>query len=675
MAATQHTQSDPASSQALDPVPEAGTTGITGRAFAVGIAGVALTCVLVTWAELVISTIRIGYLQLPPVSLGLLIAVLGLTRGLSRLLKRRWAFTGAEMATVYVMSLVAAMIASHGMAQKLLPVLAAGNYFADAQNGWQKLFGEHIPRWLVPYNPQGAPRQDVTAWYYERLPRGAALPWHAWVVPLLVWTLFFGLLFFAFLCLTALLRRQWSDNEKLAFPLAQLPLEIIGEEGQAPFFGNPRVWAGAALPVVIYTLDWIHQSVPSVPAIPLSVELNNYLTSPPWNQVAYTPLLCSFAALGFFYLLPLDILFSLWFFFLLTRVEQVIGISTGMDMPHMPTTWLPVFEGYQIIGAYLVLAGSFLWMARSHFRRVWEVVRGRGRAWDDAGEMLPYKTAFWGLLGSLAGLCGLMTLMGASLWVSVLEMVCIVFVIGLVMARSTAEAGMLMTETTWQPYDLYRLTGSLHSLGAANLTILAFVDHLCSHDQRGLLLSGMLDSARLGDKVRLRRRSLTGVIVAAIVCAIIVAVPLQLVLAYKIGALNMDGWMMQGSPQAQFRVNAAILQNNSSAAGTDWQIPTFFAVGVGVTSFLLLMRSRFFWWPLHPLGYALAGSQSTIEFWFPCLLAWALKSLTLRYGGMAVYRAVRPFFLGLILGEFSMAILCSMVNLFFHVSAPPFPWL
>ena len=670
MAATQVPKPD----QTLDPLKTDNAAGLTGRAFIAGLVCVALTCVLVTWAELVISTIRIGYLQLPPVSIGLLIVVLGLTRGLSGLLKGRWAFTASELATVYVMSLVAAMISSHGMVQKLLPVLAAENYFASSQNGWQKLFGEHIPRWLVPYDPMGAPHQAVTTAYYERLPRGASIPWQDWVTPLLVWVAFFGLVFFAFLCLTALLRRQWSDNEKLAFPLAQLPLEIIGEDGSGSFFRNPKVWAGAAIPIAIYALDWVHQSIPSVPTIPISLELNDYFKSPPWNQVAYTPLICSFAALGFFYLLPLDILFSLWFFFLLTRVEQIIGISTGMDMPHMPTTWLPVFEGYQIIGAYVVLAGSFVWMARSHFGRVWETVKGRGNG-EDTLEMLPYRTAFWGLLGSLAALCGLMTLMGASLWVSVLEMVCVIFVIGLVMARSTAEAGMLMTETTFQPYDLYRMTGSLHALGPANMTILAFVDHLLSHDQRGLLLSGMLDSARLGDKVRLRRRSLTLAIVAAVVCAIVIAVPLQLVLAYKLGALNMDGWMMQGSPLVQFRVNAAILQNNSGAAASSWQIPTFFGVGVVVTAFLLLMRSRFFWWPLHPLGYALAGSQSTIEFWFPCLLAWALKAVTLRYGGMSAYRVARPFFLGLILGEFSMAILCSMGHLFFHVSAPPFPWL
>ena len=52
-----------------------------------------------------------------------------------------------------------------------------------------------------------------------------------------------------------------------------------------------------------------------------------------------------------------------------------------------------------------------------------------------------------------------------------------------------------------------------------------------------------------------------------------------------------------------------------------------------------------------------------------------LKGLTLRYGGFTLYRAARPFFLGLIAGEFGMAVFCSLANLFFHVPAPPFPWL
>ena len=101
-----------------------------------------------------------------------------------------------------------------------------------------------------------------------------------------------------------------------------------------------------------------------------------------------------------------------------------------------------------------------------------------------------------------------------------------------------------------------------------------------------------------------------------------------------------------------------------------------------MTVFLTLScERRSYWWPLHPLGYALAGSWSTIEFWFPCLLAWMFKSLFLRYGGMSMYGKARPFFLGLILGEFGIAVFFVVINAVSHqispehtIPAPPFPW-
>ena len=60
-------------------------------------------------------------------------------------------------------------------------------------------------------------------------------------------------------------------------------------------------------------------------------------------------------------------------------------------------------------------------------------------------------------------------------------------------------------------------------------------------------------------------------------------------------------------------------------------------------------------------------------FWFPCLIAWICKSVSLRYGGMSFYTKARPFFLGLVLGEFSMAVFYAVLNLFWKINVP-FPW-
>ena len=656
--------------------------GPRGRALLIGALGAAATAFLVTWAEMVLQTIKIGYLQFPPAALGLLLLVVALSRGAARL-ARRWDLSSSDLLVIYCMCLVGALTSSHGLVEKMIPALVYPKYAGDNTNGWHNSFDRFLHPGLVPYDTSNGNAQPVVDGYYKKLHAGEALPWGPWLSPVLNWGLLSLLVLFAFLCLTAILRRQWVDSEKLAFPLAQLPLEIAGDQDRPAFFRNRVMWLGVLLPVAVYMVKWLHQIQPSVPDVTIQWNLSDYVTTPPWNQAAgLVYFILSFAAIGFFFLLPADVLFSIWFFFLISRLEQVAMISFNQPMPGMPAYPPPLFIGYQTIGAYLVLTGYFFWVARPHLRRVWAAALGREKA-DDADELLPYRVAVWGLLGSILAAAAWLCLNGMSLWLALFELIVCIFVIAVVMARSTAEAGMLMTETTFRPIDLYRMVAPVHALGGSNLTMLAFFDNLFLRDQRGLLLTGMLDAARISDGTRIRRGAFAGALALGVVIAFAVAVPLNIYLPYHLGANgHMDHWMEQGSPgltlidYGQYFKGNALLPN-----GAAWQMPTFFGVGLVMTVFLTFMRTAFFWWPLHPLGYALSGSWSTIEFWFPCLLAWMFKSVILRYGGMKGYGQARPFFLGLVLGEFGIAVFFVLLNAVSHqispdhtIPAPPFPW-
>ena len=78
------------------------------------------------------------------------------------------------------------------------------------------------------------------------------------------------------------------------------------------------------------------------------------------------------------------------------------------------------------------------------------------------------------------------------------------------------------------------------------------------------------------------------------------------------------------------------------------------ATGTGLAVVLgnTVLRLRFIWWQLHPLGYPLAGYYHFERLWFPVLIAWLVKWISLRHGGIKTYRRLIPFFLGLVLGEF-----------------------
>lgn len=648
---------------------EKGKSGISVRALFIGIFLVVVVCFIVSYAELVIGRIQVGFLQMPPAAIGIFFFVVLLNKCLHRI-AARFALNAAELIMIYCMIIVAAMVCSRGILEKIIPLLVTPNYFANPSNRWHDLFYPHIKKWLVPFDPELGPGQSPAIRFFEGLRAGETIPWHAWSVPLLAWGVLILLVIFAFLCMATILRRQWVDNEKLSFPLVQPPLELVKEEQGGSILRDKLLWGGMALPVIVFSFNGLHNWFPNIPEITLQLLLNPYLVNPPWDKIYCWWIYVSFAAIGFFFLLPSELIFSLWFFALLARFQDVVAASFGMELERMPVYGTHLFVAYQTAGAYFVLVGYLIYVSLPHLKRVFRTALGIERM-DDSNELMPYRVAVWGLLGSFALIAGWSWLAGMSLWVAFLEFGVFLFIIALVMARSTAEAGMLMTETSFRPVDIYHMFAPVHNLGAANMTLLAFFDVAFLRDQRGLLFTGFLDSLKMSDGVYIRRRALLPMLAVGTLTALIVGGFLHMVIPYSRGGIMLYQAVYQGLNLAPFR------EFESHMAGSnpmDWQAPVFFGVGVIFTLFLSYMRSLFYWWPLHPLGYALCVSWTISVFWFSALVAWIIKVLLLRYGGMRLYVRARPWFLGMVLGEFSMAVLWTLIGALTGAPTPEFPW-
>lgn len=648
------------------------------RGFTLGLAGVAIVCWVVTFAESVIAKIQIGFLQLPPVVLGILVGLVIVNRARFRL-SGRLTLSNADLATAYSMMLVAAMVSSRGLMEKVLPVMIATNYYANPSNEWQRLFYPHIRKWLVAYNPDQAPLQVVATRFYERLRAGETIPWDLWAVPMAMWGAFALLIFGAFLCLASILRRQWVDNEKLAFPLAQLPLDLLKEQEQGSLFRSKLMWIGFAVPAIIFGMNGLHNISPNIPGVKLEQDLTSYLPPvAPWNAIYPTRAYLSFAAIGLFYLLPSDILLSLWLFFLFMRVQSYIAGVIGAEVQFMPLYPCYKFMGHQAMGAYIVLAGYMFYAGWPHFKRVLGNALGRV-AVDDSDELLPHRVAVLGLLVCFTLATLWLKAAGMSLPLAAFELFVFIFIVALVMARSVAEGGLLMTETSFRPVDVIAVVQAPYHLGASNLTAMAFLDTAFLRDQRGLLLTGFLDSLKISDGVSLRRRLLLPVFLVSVVIAAIVTGWLQMQYTYVIkGALGLYSYAYTDNAQWAFAdYQQHIRQIAEPPSGPDPSLlgNRLWLIGGGLfTVFLAYMRIAFYWWPLHPLGYALAPSWTLFNFWFPCLVAWICKSVILRYGGMQLYSKARPLFLGFIIGEFLAAIFWTGTSAVLNSPAPQFPW-
>jgi hypothetical protein len=397
--------------------------------------------------------------------------------------------------------------------------------------------------------------------------------------------------------------------------------------------------------------------------------VQNLFTSPPWNQMFGTSIFVSFAAMGFAYFLPNDLLFSLWFFFVLTRLADVGAAAYGIELQNMPSYPTRHYIGYQVAGAYVVIAFVFVRSGWGYYKRIVQSAFGKEQM-PLVGEVFSARLAVWGLLAGFVGILAWCVWAGVSLWLAVALWAIFLFVTCTVMARSVAEAGFLMTETSFKPSDIVGIFSAKSLWGNTSWTHIAFLDAIFFRDLRGMLLSLFLDSQQLAPRHGLRRAALPILFAVAIVVAFISAAASELWLHYTRGGVNLYGY-----PNAN--VSWAFTDATNALTGADKLTPPsplWFSVGIAVTGLLYYLRNTFMGFPLHPLGYALCPSWTMYVIWFPVLVTWVVKSLIQRYGGYNLYLRALPFFLGMILGEFSCAALWALLASTTGLLAPEFPW-
>ena len=638
--------------------------GLTLRAVAVGACGIGLVSFITSWGELVVQHVQLGVIQFPPGAFGVFVLFI-ISNRVVRWLRPRWALRAGELAIVYSMMLIAAMTVSRGAPRRLIPLLTSINYYANPANKWQEDYFGYLPHQLVPWNTDGPPLQPVVLGMYEGLHYGEAIPWMLWVLPLARWLIVVLLVFGAFMCLGSLLRAQWADHERISFPLAQLPVEMLRAEEGEPFYRNRLLYLGAAIPVVIHLINLAHNINPDVPQLNLVFDLHrSILRGPPLNAMTTWRVYFALAAIGFFFLLPAELLFSFWFFYLFgAKGHEAILLLLGqtLDRPGHADTSLYMCSAEA--GGFFVLAAYFLYMARPILLSALRGIGGKD-------EMMRYRTALIGLIITLIAAAGWYYLAGLALWLGLMEMVVYVLVISLVMTRATAEGGLLMTEIIFTPLDVYGMFGLRRALGPRNLTSIIYATVPFAGDMRGLTLQGIMDSQKIADGVGLRRRSLHWGLWIGIVLALLAGFYIQLWINYRQGALALSG---QYSWLSEVFYNEHIAFMAGEERFNPWT-PTCFFLGAAFTVLLAFLRLQLYWWPLHPLGFVMCGSWSLVVYWFPIFVAWVLKSIVVHYGGLKGYRKARPFFLGLIMGEMTIAVILTLLDAIWHIPAPYIPF-
>jgi hypothetical protein len=557
-------------------------------------------------------------------------------------------FTGAalrrgEMATVYIMMIVAAAIPSWGFTMNLIPLLGGYFYYATPENEWAAFIQPHVPTWLVPSE------QEAIWKLFEGVSSGEAIPWADWFGPLLAWGLFIITMYFVTLCLLVILRKQWVERERLLFPLATLPLEMSQtEDGRAlaPFFRNYLTWIGFAIPAFINSINALHSFYTFIPRIDLS---NNVLIMRNSVNLLCTP---RFEVIGLSYLLSLDVSLGVWFFAFLallqTGAQRMLGWSIGPTQPFSDPA--PPSVAHLALGALFFLVFSSFWHSRAHLRDVFNKAIGKDPSIDDCEELLSYRTAFFGALLGLIFCIVWLSAAGMNLF-SALIFLLTALVIFIGLARIVSQTGLAYGRATVAaPIFTVNAMGT-GAIGPAGLTTLGLT-FAWAADIRTFVMAQAATGLKLAEVTRLEHRRLFWAILLAIITTLVGSTFAVVQIAYIYGGINLTGWQFIGLPA--FSGNWVTQNINNPQPIQGWHL-AFTGAGALLMSLLTFIKGRYVGFPIHPIGMTLGLTHPVNHVWFSVFLAWVFKAFILKYGGASLYTRLRPLFLGLVLGTFGSA--------------------
>lgn len=664
-----------------DELSEPKPRAVTLRSVLLGLIGVILICGFTPYNDFAVAnTFAIG--NFLPILLVLFVIVVVLAINLPlRLVAPRVALREGELAVVVAMLLVSCSLPSSGL-MRYLPAGLVGVYSNAANNAGrtESIDKADLPTWLFPATTNDDPNRfklidepaltpteigssPVYRYYLTRLPEGEPIPWMAWVRPFAVWGLFLGLVWGLVLFLCVIVRRQWAENERLAFPLATVYSALIEapEQGRLAnaLFRSRGFWIAAIAVFVLHGFNGLHEYVRAVPEIPRGFNLSATLRDPPFSYMTGEIKVADiyFCIVGIAFFVQTKITFSIWFFFVLMQ-------GATMMLEGNQVSFTNQMKQDQTFGGMMVLAGVILWVGRHHW---WLVIRhmfGQARPDEKESRYLPYWFAGWGAAACFAGIITWMVWIGVSL----VGAVCITMVLTMAFmltARILAETGLAFVQINWPMYRLwyYPLLIPDEPIRTTPTTffVAGWITHLF-HDLREAFSGFFITGLRVADQSAYERShrwrtgvSFIGAIVLALVVGYVVSAAATVWTEYKYASTLATP---SDSPLNIYGVNTSVLSTMldrapeyANAQKQPHNMSLNIGIGAVVTALCAILRLNLAWWPLHPIGFVLLYSYAAGKIWFSLLIGWIAKVAIVRLGGASLLRSGRNVFIGLIVGE------------------------
>jgi hypothetical protein len=341
----------------------------------------------------------------------------------------------------------------------------------------------------------------------------------------------------------------------------------------------------------------------------------------------------------------------------------------------------------QMLGVCLCFAAYHWWKVRSH---------GNALVEKATEAYVPPQLTRWGLILLPLAILALFWDIGLTSLPLLLIFSVAVLAITLTMARVRAETGLPGQQAVYEFTKLPILLGMTGMTGAKVFTVFMNVVFLPAT----LLfrtLPQQLENIELARRYRIPFRSVAAAGLSAVLLALAAGTFSFLVHSYFIGSAFYGGEALppqhQPAPATSIATYPLWVGHFLGEPGLDrftdlnhYRI-TAIAAGFGILALLLFLRQKFLRFPLHPVGYVLLllsihyswadpyvrvnehkPLQSSV-LWGSALVAWGIKRLVVKYGGMSVYKQAKPLFIGMVIGSVAAVFLWNMADLAFSLYA------
>jgi hypothetical protein len=621
------------------------------RAITLGTLAIPLNCYWVVQMERVMFGPYTSTISLFANVIFLLLGLVAFNAVLRRVW-RRMAFSQAELLIIYTMLCISTGLAGLDGPVSLSQLISHPAWFYTHSG---KPVPLALPHWLYVADPEvlrGHFLGNSTLYHWNVI--------RAWLPPVLGWSFFAIALLFIAQCIGVVVRRQWADHERLTFPIVWLPVAMTEEGVGVSFFRNKIMWAGFVIAAGLGLWNGIAFLYPSLPAIPISsTDIKPLITAKPWSAIDWLPITCYPMVIGLGFLLPVDLLFSCWFFYLCWKLQMVFASAMAWDTnPDVP------YIKEQGFGSTLALFGFYLWSGRRAYAALCRNAFKRQPSTSHDGEALTDRGALLAICATVLALLVFFHAAGVALWVGIGFLALFIPVVVVVM-RIRAELGApihdfhFMGPDTMLPH--FAGTGAFHNADLGFFTYAFTMTRAHRGDTPPIGLEGL----QMAHMRRFSSQWMFRAVLIATVVGTIGSIWAYEHLAYQLGVMNRFSQGHGYSTQSFERLETWL--GGTLDPHTNQPAVLAMCAGAIVTVALSFFRLRIIGFPLHPIGFALSSSWAINLVWFPMLIAWGLKVLAQRYGGLRFYRSAVPFFLGLILGDCVMGSFWGLVGMLFKM--------